>query len=172
MRNNLLIFFVPLVQNHTMEATGIFKPLFSRELAKLEKEIGSYTSEQKIWTTTAGISNSAGNLAMHLAGNLNHFVGSIIGETGYQRNREAEFTDKDLSKTRLLEIIDDTKKAVETSLEKLSDTDLDKPYPVRVFDYDMSTRYFLIHLLAHLSYHLGQINYHRRMLDHVHEPIA
>lgn len=155
-----------------MEAILVFKPLFNRELSKLEKEIGSYTSEQKIWSTVKGISNSAGNLALHLAGNLNHFVGNILGESGYKRNREAEFTDKDLSKQRLLEIISDTKNAVENSLEKISDPDLDKPYPLQVFEYEMTTRYFLVHLLAHLTYHLGQINYHRRILDHVHEPIA
>ncbi|MCT3805221.1 DUF1572 family protein [Elizabethkingia anophelis] len=139
--------------------------LFKRDLLKLKTEIESYQSEENIWKISQHISNSAGNLCMHLIGNLNHFIGAITGKTGYIRNRESEFSLKDVPRTQLTEMIDNTILVIENTLNNLDEDDLKKEYPLVVFEDKMSTEFFFTHLTAHLSYHLGQINYHRRLLE-------
>jgi uncharacterized damage-inducible protein DinB len=100
-----------------------------------------------------------------LIGNLNAFIGAVIGKSNYVRNRELEFSRKDVPRSELLNQIEDTIITVESALENLTDEDLKAEYPILVFDEKTSTEYFLIHLATHLTYHLGQINYHRRLLD-------
>lgn len=139
--------------------------LFKRDLLKLKTEIESYQSEENIWKISQHISNSAGNLCLHLIGNLNHFIGAITGKTGYIRNRESEFSLKDVPRTQLTEMIDNTILVIENTLNNLDEDDLKKEYPLVVFEDKMITEFFFTHLTAHLSYHLGQINYHRRLLE-------
>jgi uncharacterized damage-inducible protein DinB len=139
--------------------------LFNRDLDKLKTEISLYRDEDKIWYIEKNIANSAGNLCLHLIGNLNHFLGSVIGKTGYARNRELEFSQKDIPVTELISKIETTILVVNDALNKLTDEALEQEYPVLVFEKKTSAGYFLIHLTTHLSYHLGQINYHRRLLD-------
>ncbi|MET7038121.1 DUF1572 family protein [Elizabethkingia miricola] len=139
--------------------------LFKRDLLKLKTEIESYQSEENIWKISKHISNSAGNLCLHLIGNLNHFIGAITGKTGYIRNREAEFSLKNVPRIQLTEMIDNTILVIESTLNNLNEDDLKKEYPLVVFEDKMSTEFFFTHLTAHLSYHLGQINYHRRLLE-------
>ncbi|HIB8181670.1 TPA: DinB family protein [Elizabethkingia anophelis] len=139
--------------------------LFKRDLLKLKTEIESYQSEENIWKISQHISNSAGNLCLHLIGNLNHFIGAITGKTGYIRNRESEFSLKDVPRTQITEMIDNTILVIENTLNNLDEDDLKKEYPLVVFEDKMSTEFFFTHLTAHLSYHLGQINYHRRLLE-------
>jgi hypothetical protein len=141
------------------------KLLFDRDLKKLKKEIELYHHEQKIWQVENTIANSAGNLCLHLIGNLNYFIGKEIGKTGYIRNRELEFTLKNISKVELLKKIDETILVVSHSLDQLTPEELTKEYPILIFEKATSTEYFLVHLTTHLNYHLGQINYHRRLLD-------
>ena len=140
--------------------------LFGRDLNKLKEEINLYSEESKIWVLKGEIKNSAGNLALHLIGNLNHFIGAILGNSGYLRNRDAEFSDKNIPRAEMINNIDKTIVVIKSSLSKISDEDLKKDYPVKVLKdkVTMKTVYFLIHLLGHLNYHLGQINYHRRLL--------
>lgn len=137
--------------------------LFARDLNKLANEIGQF-SEQDLWKIKGGVKNSAGNLCLHLVGNLNTYIGKNLGNTGYIRNRDAEFNDKNHPKGQLLSSIEQTKRMVDEVLVKTSDTDLQKRYPEDVLGYEMTTGFFLIHLFGHLSYHLGQINYLRRVL--------
>lgn len=141
------------------------KSLYTRDLNKLRTEILSYNNEKTIWSVDKNISNSAGNLCLHLVGNLNHFIGAILGNSGYVRNRGLEFSLKNIPRPELIEKIDRTLDIVTKILDKLHEHDLKKEYPLVVFESKMSTEYFLIHLLSHLDYHLGQINYHRRLLD-------
>jgi uncharacterized damage-inducible protein DinB len=141
------------------------KKLFNRDLNKLRSEIELYKDEKKIWYIEESIANSAGNLCLHLVGNLNHFIGAEIGKTGYVRVRELEFSSKDISKMELISKVEETIKVVDSSLDKLKEEDLEKEYPLLVFDKKTSTEYLLVHLSSHLTYHLGQINYHRRLLD-------
>lgn len=139
--------------------------LFLRDLDLLKEEIVSYKTESALWVTEGDIKNSGGNLCLHLCGNLRHFIGAILGKDGYIRNRDAEFADKDIPKGTLLDQIEATKSAITKTLETLSTSQLEAPYPIEVFGQPMTTEYFLIHLLAHLTYHRGQINYHRRLLS-------
>lgn len=141
------------------------KTLFRRDLEKLRAEIEAYQDESKLWHVEKDIPNSAGNLCLHLVGNLNAFIGAEIGKSGYVRQRELEFSSKDISKDELLKKIDDTIAVVDAALDTLTDEKLNEEYPIIVFKEKMLTGTFLIHLTTHLTYHLGQINYHRRLLD-------
>ncbi|REC80496.1 DinB superfamily protein [Chryseobacterium elymi] len=141
------------------------KSLYNRDLNKLRVEIESYQNEKAVWKTDKNIANSAGNLCLHLVGNLNNYIGAELGKTGYIRNRELEFSLKDTSKAELIEKVTATTAMVNDVLSKLTAEDLEKEYPLVVFEDTMTTGYFLIHLITHLDYHLGQINYHRRLLD-------
>ena len=136
-----------------------------RDLSKLSQEINSYQSETILWSIEGEIKNSAGNLTLHLCGNLQHFIGTVLGKTKYIRNREAEFSTKGLSKESLLKEIESTLHSVSQTLSSLDSATLDQSYPIEVFGKPMTTGYFLIHLAGHLNYHLGQVNYHRRLLD-------
>jgi hypothetical protein len=139
--------------------------IFNRDLKRLRTEIELYRKEENIWKVEGAISNSAGNLCLHLIGNLNTYIGKEIGKTGYIRNREMEFSLKDIPRAELLQKIEDTISVVNTALTKLKEADLDSEYPVLVFEEKTSVGYLLVHLTTHLAYHLGQINYHRRLID-------
>lgn len=145
--------------------TESLRSLYSRDLNKLKAEIEAYQNEENLWKTDKNIANSAGNLTLHLVGNLNHFLGTHLGNTGYVRQRDLEFSSKNIPKAELIEKVKATAAMIDSVLSQLSDDDLKKEYPLVVFESAMTTDYFLIHLLAHLDYHLGQINYHRRLLD-------
>jgi uncharacterized damage-inducible protein DinB len=139
--------------------------ILERDLNKLEVEIKLYSSEESIWKIDGQIKNTAGNLCLHLCGNLQHYIGAVLGKTGYLRNRDHEFTAKGITQSELVAEIQRTKMAVKSTLEKISPSILSHEYPEKVFDHSMTTTYFLIHLTAHLGYHLGQVNYHRRLLS-------
>ena len=141
------------------------KILLVRDLKKLRSEITQYGSESAIWRTDKAIPNSAGNLCLHLVGNLNTFIGAVLGNTGYVRKRDLEFSLKDIPAAELVSKIDETVHVVESTLNQLEEHKLGESYPIVVFDKEMTTGHFLIHLAMHLSYHLGQVNYHRRLLD-------
>lgn len=145
--------------------TESLKSLYSRDLNTLKKEIEAYQNEENLWKIEKSILNSAGNLCLHLVGNLNHFIGAQLGNTGYVRHRDLEFSLKDVPRAELIEKIESTIVMIDTVLSQLPEDDLKKEYPLVVFETKMTTDYFLIHLVAHLDYHLGQINYHRRLLD-------
>lgn len=139
--------------------------LFKRDLDKLKTEIAAYNTESNIWIVADGIANSAGNLCLHLVGNLNHFIGTVLGNTGYVRQRDLEFSLKDIPKAELIQKIEDTIAMIDQVIDKVTDEQLRSEYPITVFAKGDTTAYFLSHLATHLSYHLGQVNYHRRLLD-------
>jgi len=145
--------------------TESLRSLFNRDLNKLKTEIEAYQNEENLWKTDKNIANSAGNLCLHLVGNINNFIGAQLGNTGYIRHRELEFSLKDVPRAELIEKVEATIAMIDSVLPQLSEEDLKKEYPLVVFESKMTTDYFLIHLVAHLDYHLGQINYHRRLLD-------
>jgi len=139
--------------------------LFIRDLNKLKTEIESYNSEENLWIVDKDISNCAGNLCLHIVGNLNAYIGAKLGNTGYVRQRDLEFSTKHVSKLELISQVDAVLITVVNTLETLSVEDLEKEYTREVIEDQMTTGYFLVHLTTHLAYHLGQINYHRRLLD-------
>jgi hypothetical protein len=137
--------------------------IFERDILKLKTEITAYADENKLWIIAPGISNSGGNLCLHLLGNLQHFIGGVLGNSGYVRNRPEEFSQKNIPVNSMVKTIEHTAAIVASTIRSISPETLAKEYPEKVMDQTWSTEYFLLHLLAHLSYHLGQINYHRRL---------
>lgn len=136
----------------------------TRHLEQLKLEIEAYAGEEDLWLKGDQIPNSAGNLCLHICGNLQHYIGAVLGNTGYIRQREDEFNLQNIPKANLLAEIDKTIRVVNQTLENLDPTTLTGTYPVLVGNSTMTTEYLLIHLTSHLGYHLGQINYHRRLL--------
>jgi hypothetical protein len=141
------------------------KSLFNRDLNKLKAELELYQTESNIWLVSEGIANPAGNMVLHLVGNLNAFIGAQLGNTGYIRNRPLEFSLRDIPRSELIQKIEDTIVVVSTVMDTLTDEQLTSEYPVLVLETKTTTEYFLVHLATHLAYHLGQVNYHRRLLD-------
>lgn len=139
--------------------------LFDRDLNRVIDELNLYQSEFNLWKVEVNISNSAGNLALHLIGNLKTYIGKEIGNFSYVRNRDLEFSDKNFPREKIVADLNDTIAIIKDSLKSVSDEDLKKDYPLLVLSERTSTEYFLVHLATHLNYHLGQINYHRRFTE-------
>lgn len=139
--------------------------LYERDLNKLLAEVKAYNKEENLWKVDGEITNSGGNLALHLCGNLRHFIAAMLGGSGYIRQRDDEFNTKGLKKSELIDEIKTTKKVVLETIEGLTNEQLEENYPINVFGKEMTTIFFLNHLYGHLNYHLGQLNYHRRLLD-------
>jgi uncharacterized damage-inducible protein DinB len=135
-----------------------------RELRALDREIAAYPDDESLWQTPPGISNSAGTLVLHLAGNLRHFIGAALGESGYVRNRDAEFSTKGLSRETLRAEVKATSADIEHALDRITAAQLEAPYPLLIRERRVRTADWLVHLSVHLGYHLGQIDYHRRLL--------
>lgn len=138
---------------------------FDRDIKKVAEEISSYKTEENLWVINGEISNSAGNLALHLIGNLNHFIGATLGHSGYLRQRDLEFSQKDIPVKQLLADLEKTAVLVATTFSKLPESSLTENFPLEKHGKTVTNEHMLLHLLAHLSYHLGQINYHRRLTD-------
>ncbi len=139
--------------------------IFERDLNKLKDEINLYQDENKLWIINEEISNSAGNLCLHLLGNINHFIGTMLGKSGYVRNRDGEFASKDVSRRELITDIEKTVEVVKAALNNLKDEDFNGNFPVEKHGKIVKMDFMLLHLLTHLNYHLGQINYHRRLIS-------
>lgn len=139
-------------------------PLYEKDINKLIKEISLYENEEDIWKLEGAILNTAGNLALHLTGSLNYFIGNILGQTGYVRERDKEFSLKDIPQEKLLEELQKMKEIVVNTLSQLTEEDLQKDFPLEINNQTMSTADTLVFFLAHLNYHLGQVNYHRRII--------
>jgi hypothetical protein len=138
--------------------------VMKRELQALRREIETYPDDEGLWEILPGIANPGGNLALHLAGNIQYFLGNVLGKNGYVRNRDAEFGSRDIPRDQLLSEIDNAIAAVDTGMGNLSESDLAKPYPEAVGGVSSTTGAFLAHFAVHLAYHLGQVDYHRRIL--------
>jgi len=143
----------------------VLKSLFGRDLIKLKNEIEAYRHESRLWVYDKQILNSGGNLCLHLIGNLNAYIGVGLAKTAYVRKRDLEFSQKNLPKAELIKMIDETIIVVATGLNNLTENDLTADFPIVIWEDKTNMGYTLTHLLTHLNYHLGQINYHRRLLD-------
>jgi hypothetical protein len=137
---------------------------FLRDLNKLKEEILLYKNENDLWKVESEIQNSAGTLALHLIGNLKHFIGAQIGFTGYVRNRDREFSDRNISREKLVFEVEEAISIVKTVLPTIKDEDFSKEFPVEMYGAKRNTGYIILSLSTHFCYHLGQINYHRRLL--------
>jgi uncharacterized damage-inducible protein DinB len=143
-----------------------------RDLAALRKEIEAYPSDDDLWRASDGITNTGGTLAVHLCGNLRHYIGAVLGGSGYLRDRPAEFSVRNVPRSNILRAIDETTAMVERALSELGEEDLLRPFPEVVAGVRVTTVDFLIHLTSHLTYHLGQIDYHRRVVTGTNQAVA
>jgi uncharacterized damage-inducible protein DinB len=141
----------------------ILARLIVRDLRALTRELETYPSEESIWAVPPGIANSAGTLTLHLMGNLHHFIGAQLGRSGYRRDRDAEFTTRDTPRAELGAAIEAAIAMIEATLPSLSEEQLGEPFPIEVAGVRVRTDDFLVHLAVHLGYHLGQVDYHRRL---------
>jgi uncharacterized damage-inducible protein DinB len=142
----------------------MIRNVLARDLRAVAREVDAYPDDEALWRTAPGITNSAGTLALHLAGNLEHFVGSVLGTTGYVRDRQAEFATRALTRAEVRGRIEAAAKSVDATLAQLESAQWEAGYPVPIGGRSIGTGVFLMHLATHLAYHLGQIDYHRRMV--------
>jgi uncharacterized damage-inducible protein DinB len=138
--------------------------MLRRDVRALRREIEAYPDDESVWAVPEGISNSGGTLVLHLVGNLRTYVGRVIGDDGYERDRPREFSARGLSRAELLRDIDLTIAAVDRALPLLTADALAAEYPLAIGVVRVNTQDFLLHVAVHLGYHLGQVDYHRRMV--------
>ena len=142
------------------------KELYQRDLQKLKRELNLYQSESTMWIIKEDIKNSGGNLALHLIGNLKTYIGAGLAKYDYERKREHEFSAKGIPRTQIIAEIDETISIVLKGLDCIDEGQMNDDYPVIIWDKPKSMIFTLLHLHSHLNFHLGQISYHRRLLDH------
>jgi hypothetical protein len=141
------------------------KKLFIRDLKKLKQEIELYNNEAILWKTVNSIKNSGGNLCLHIIGNLKTYIGNGLAGTEYIRQRDFEFSGKNVDRSKLYKEIDETIDIVNQGIGGIKDEALHGNFPIIIWKEETGMAFTLIHLHGHLNYHLGQINYHRRILD-------
>jgi uncharacterized damage-inducible protein DinB len=135
-----------------------------RDVRALRREIEAYPDDDSLWAVPGGISNSGGTLVLHLVGNLRTYVGQVLGGDGYERDRPREFSARGLTRAELLRDLDLTLAAVDRALPLLTADVLAAEYPLAIGAVRVNAQDFLLHVAVHLGYHLGQVDYHRRMV--------
>lgn len=140
------------------------KIIILRDLDSFIDEIENFPDDNTVWQTVPGISNSAGNLALHICGNLKHYLGNVLGTINYTRNRDKEFSTKSGSRAGLIDEINVTIDVVKKVLSTVSEDKINSMFPEYVGGVELPTIRFLIHLSGHLAFHLGQAGYLRRMI--------
>jgi uncharacterized damage-inducible protein DinB len=140
-----------------------YRRLILRDVDGLKRQLQAYHDESDIWLTPHGIGNSPGNIALHVAGNLQHYIGKVLGDSDYQRDRDSEFARNNVPLSELTADLDAAAAAVNKTLSSLPDSRLTELYPLSFGDVQLITGRFLAHLCGHLAYHLGQVDYHRRI---------
>ena len=136
--------------------------ILDRDLHALRREVEAYADERELWIRVPGITNVAGNLVLHLSENLQYYIGTVLGRTGYVRDRPAEFARRDVPRAELLREIEAARSAVKAALER--PVDLEADFPESILGMRVRTGDYLVHLATHFAYHLGQLDYHRRIV--------
>ena len=144
---------------------SLLADFYERDMRKLIEEVNLFKNEEDLWRTQGSVKNSSGNLALHIIGGLNHLIGATLAQTGYVRNRDEEFTLKGCEKKELVAQIEELITIVKRTMNGLTQKQLDSEYPIFFDKPKTTTGYVLMQLLLHLNYHLGQINYLRRILE-------
>lgn len=143
---------------------SVVQAMLLRELAAVQRSVEAYPDDASLWAHPDGVPNAGGTLVLHLAGNLQHYVGAVLGGSGYRRDRPAEFARRNVSRAELLTEIGSAVDAVERTFPTIREESLVKPYPETIGGTVLVTGAFLVHLATHLAYHLGQLDYHRRLV--------
>jgi hypothetical protein len=160
------------IRHHTTAAshadlhmlTDVVRAVLRRDLDAVRRSVEAYPDDESVWAERPGLPNAGGTLVLHVAGNLQHYVGAVLGGTGYRRDRDAEFSRRSVSRLMLLRELDAASQAIERGLGPLDDAVLDATYPEPIAGRSLTICAFLVHLSTHLAYHLGQLDYHRRVV--------
>jgi hypothetical protein len=136
----------------------------SRELRALERELNAYATEEQVWALPPGLPNSGGTLALHAAGNLQHFIGAVLGGSGFVRDRDAEFQRRGVPRVELVEGLRRADEVVKDTLGRLDPRRFSESFPMPVANRRILTSDFMLHLVTHLAYHVGQVDFHRRIV--------
>ena len=139
--------------------------IIERDLSKVIVELNAFQQQDNMWKLHGKINNSAGNLALHISGAVNHFIGAVLGQNGYKRNREKEFSDKNIPRDEVISKIYEAIATIKSVLPSIEEDEIQHEFPEKIGGQTLSTGFFLIHLISHVNYHLGQINYHRRLVE-------
>jgi hypothetical protein len=143
---------------------SVLQAVLLRELAAVRRTVEAYPDNASLWAERPGLPNAGGTLVLHLAGNLQHYLGAVLGRSGYQRDRDAEFSRREVPRTALLGEIEAAREAIERGMAGVTEEALAAPYPEQIAGRAVATGDFLVHLATHLAYHLGQLDYHRRVV--------
>jgi hypothetical protein len=135
-----------------------------RELAALRRELEAYPEDGLVWSLPPGAPNSAGTLALHLSGHIQHYVGAVLGGTSYLRDRDAEFATRGLPRRDLLANMAEAERAVVAVLPGIANSSLNGVFPERLRGVKVTTREALLQVATHAAYHVGQVDYHRRLV--------
>jgi hypothetical protein len=144
---------------------NILADFYERDIRKLIEEINLFKNEEDLWRTRGDVKNSGGNLALHITGGLNHLIGATLAHTGYIRNRDQEFTSKGVERKYLVAQLEKLIQMISETLNGFTQEQMDAEYPIFFDKPNTSVNYVLMQLLAHLNYHLGQVNYLRRTFE-------
>ncbi len=138
---------------------------YERDIRKLIEEVNLFGNEEDLWRTQGSVKNSSGNLVLHIIGGLNHFFGATLAQTGYVRDRDGEFSNKGVDRKDLVAQLEALIPMIDKTLNALTPGQMEAGYPIFFDKAGTSTSYVLVQLLAHLNYHLGQVNYLRRIFE-------
>jgi uncharacterized damage-inducible protein DinB len=144
---------------------NILGAFYERDIRKLIEEINLFKNEENLWRTSGSVKNSSGNLVLHIIGGLNHFIGATLGQTGYVRNRDYEFEQKGVERKNLVAELEKLIPLIHHTVNHLTQEQLNAEFPIFFDKPKTTTSYVLVQLLTHLNYHLGQVNYLRRILE-------
>jgi len=144
---------------------SILANFYERDIRKLIEEVNLFRGEENLWRIQGSVKNSSGNLILHIIGGLNHFVGATLARTGYVRNRDHEFSRKSVEKKELVAQLEELIPLINETLNALTAEDMEAEFPIFFDQPKTSVSYVLVQLLSHLNYHLGQVNYLRRILE-------
>ena len=139
--------------------------ILERDLSKVIIELNAFQQEQNIWELHGQINNTSGNLALHISGAVSHFIGAVLGKNGYKRNRDREFSEKNISRDEIISKIYEAIATIKLVLPSIEELEMQEEFPEKIGGQTLSIGFFLTHLISHVNYHLGQINYHRRLVE-------
>jgi len=147
-----------------MNSANDIATMLVRELEGFEREVLLFPSDESLWQTLPGLTNTAGNLALHVAGNLQHYIGTVLGKTAYKRDRNMEFSRRSGTRAEVVAELRQAATVVRYVLASIHEDTLAGEFPEALMGMKIRTNLLLIHLCAHSGFHLGQAGYLRRTL--------
>ena len=144
---------------------NVLSNFYERDIRKLIEEVNLFRNEENLWRIQGSVKNSSGNLVLHIIGGMNYLIGATLAQTGYVRDRDQEFIRKGVERKDLIAQLEELIPMINETVNALTPGQIEAEYPIFFDKPKTSTGYVLLQLLVHLNYHLGQVNYLRRILE-------